>query len=103
MKQVRHPNREAQMTDRAAADGEWVAIAHASRRLGLSVTAIWRLVDEGIIPSIRADEIERSPFRIPGDLVEEARQAARAGGKVALRQFALEWVARNAVAEAMTS
>ena len=89
------------MQDGAAAEGEWVAIRYASGRLGLPATSIWRLVDEGIIPSIRANEIERSPFRIPGDLVEEARQLVRAGGKVALRDFAREWVARNSVPEAV--
>jgi hypothetical protein len=86
------------MPDRAVA-GEWVDIAYAAARLGFSDVTIWRLVDEGVIPSLRANDAVRSTYRLPGQLVEDARRAVMAGGKVVLREFAQDWVARNAVPE----
>ena len=89
------------MPSLAAADDEWVDIAFAADRLGMKPPTIWRLVNDGIIPSIRAEDAEGSTYRLPGQLIEDARRAVMAGGKVVLRDFAREWVAHNSVAEAV--
>lgn len=89
------------MPSPAAADGEWVDIAFAADRLGMKPPTIWRLVNDGIIPSIRAEDAEGSTYRLPGQLIEDARRAVMAGGKIVLREFAQEWTARHAPVEAV--
>jgi excisionase family DNA binding protein len=85
------------MPSPAAAEGEWVDIAFAAARLGMSPPTIWRLVNDGVIPSIRAEDAVGSTYRVPGQLFEDARRAVMAGGKIVLREFAREWAAGHAV------
>jgi hypothetical protein len=84
------------MPNPAAADGEWVDIAFAASRVGMKPPTIWRLVDDGTIPSIRAEDAVGSTYRVPGQLFEDARRAVMAGGKIVLREFAREWITKHA-------
>lgn len=84
------------MPSPAAADSEWVDIAFAAARLGMKIPTVWRLVNDGTIPSIRAEAAVGSTYRVPGQLIEDARRAVLAGGKIVLRDFAREWAAKHA-------
>jgi hypothetical protein len=78
------------------ADGDdWIEVEAAAARLGLPYAAVLLLVQTGVIPSIRAVSANRSPYKIPVRLVEDARQAVLNGGQVVLAEFAPLWVARQ--------
>ena len=79
------------MPDQAACE-DWVGTAYAGKRLGYSQVTIWRLIQSGDLPSMRAGK----DFRLPGQLVEDAYNAVMAGGSIDLAAFAREWSARRA-------
>ena len=79
----------------------WVDLAYASDRTGFSEVAILRLIAEGDMPAMQVRARKRTTHRIPRLLVDEAFAAVMAGGQVELREFARQWVARNATTEAV--
>lgn len=90
------------MGRRATAESpDWVDIAYASDRTGFSNVAILRLIADGDMPAMQVRARQRTAHRIPRRLVDEAVAAVMAGGQVELREFARQWVARNATAGAV--
>lgn len=84
-----------------ARSADWVDVAYASGRTGFSHVAILRLIADGDMPAMQVRARKRTTHRIPRRLVDEAVAAVMAGGQVELREFARQWVARNATAEAV--
>jgi hypothetical protein len=90
------------MGSRASAESaDWVDVAYASERTGFSDVLILRLIAEGDMPAMQVRASARTTHRLPRRLVDEAYAAVMAGGQVELREFARQWSARNATAEAV--
>lgn len=80
---------------------EWMDLADAAPRLGFDAGTILRLIQDGDMPAIQLRGQKRTAHRLPTALVNEARRRVFTGGQVELREFARQWAARNATAEAV--
>lgn len=93
---------DAQVTA-PAIDGDWIGLAEAALALGFDSDVILRLIHDGDMPAIQIRGKSRTAHRLPRRLIDEARRMVFTGGQVELREFARQWSARNATAEAVAS
>jgi hypothetical protein len=81
--------------------GEWVDLGYMADKTGFNEVTLQRLIESGDLPAMQMASPQRTFYKIPRRLVDEAYAAVMAGGQIELRAFCRAWSARNTTAGAV--